>query len=115
MDLSGLKWPIIIAVVVGVIWLGTSGGVSFMVNNFTKAVPGENPGRDKTDEAGLTRIGGYLMMTFRYGWAIDVMETAMDRYPDGANRVYNYYRTAKCYEKLDDYGDQREYSAKANR
>lgn len=104
MDLSGLKWPVIILVIVAVGWLCTSGGVNFMVNNFTKATPGEDEKRDKTDEAGLTRVAGFLMKTFRYEWALDVMEQAMDRYgEDGANYWYNKYRTAKCYEKIEDY------------
>jgi len=104
MDLSGLKWPIIFIVVAVVIWLGTSGGVSFMVKNFTKATPGESETRDKTDEGGLTRISGFLLMTFRYEWSLEVAEMAMDRYgEDGAHFWYNKYRTARCYEKIEDY------------
>ncbi len=104
MDLSGLKWPAIIVLVVFVIWLGTSGGVSFMVNNFTKAVPGESESRDKTDEAGLSRVGTFLLATFRYDWAIEVFETSMERYGEsGANYWYNVFQRTWCYEHLEDY------------
>ncbi len=104
MDLSGLKWPAIFVVVVAVIWLGTSGGVSFMVDNFVKATPGENPGRDKSDEAGLTRVAGFLVMTFRYEWALEVSELAIERYGQtGANYWNNKHRISRCYEKLEDY------------
>ena len=103
MDLSGLKWPIILAVVIGGIWLLSSGGTNFMIKNFTKAQPGADPARDKTDEAGLSRIGGFLMKTFRYEKAFEVFDTAATRYPNGANVLYNRYRMAKCAEKMEKY------------
>lgn len=102
MDLSGLKWPVIIVVIVAIVWLLSSGGVAWMVNNFTKATPGQDVARDKTDEAGLTRVGGYLLMLWRYEKAANVMETAIQRYGEnGANYWYNLYRLAKCYERMD--------------
>ena len=58
MDLSGLKWPIIIAAVVGIGWLATSGGINWMVGNFTKATPGIDEQQDKVAEVGLSRVGG---------------------------------------------------------
>ena len=103
MDLSGLKWPIIIVVVVAIGWLFTSGGVSWMITNFTKSVPGEDAARDARDEAGLTRIGGYLLIMWRYEKAADVLNMAVERYPNGKNYWYNAYRNAKCEEKMEHY------------
>ena len=104
MDLSGLKWPIIIAVIVGIGWLLSSGGVNFMINNFTKATPGQDVERDKTDEAGLTRVASYLMYLWRYEKAASVMQTAIDRYGEnGANYWYNTYRLARCADRLGHY------------
>lgn len=100
MDLSGLKWPLIIVVVGFVGWLGTSGGINWMVNNATKAQPGVDAERDVLDEATLTKVGGYLMMLWKYERAIEVMELALDRYPNGKNAYYNYYRLVRCYERL---------------
>lgn len=105
MDLSRLKWPIIILVVVGAGWLTSSGGVNYMYNNFTKAEPGAEPARDKSDEAGLSRLGGFVLMTFRYEKAEEIFSTAITRYPGGANLWYNQYRLAKCKEKLEKYAE----------
>ncbi len=104
MDLSGLKWPIIIVVILGIGWLMSSGGVNYMINSFTKATPGQDAERDKIDEAGLTRVGGYLLYLWRYEKAPDVMQTAVDRYGEsGANYWYNMYRLAKCTERMGKY------------
>ena len=101
MDLSGLKWPAIILAVVAVCWLGSSGGVNYMVSKYTKATPGQDAARDKTDEAGLTRVGGYLMFLSNYGKAAAVMDLAVQRYStNGANYYYNQFRLARCLEKL---------------
>jgi len=106
MDLSGLKWPIIIVVIVAIGWLMTSGGVNWMVGNFTKATPGQDAARDKTDEAGLSRVGGYLLVLWRWEKAAKVMETSIDRYgTNGANYWYNLYRLATCYDRLERYQD----------
>lgn len=101
MDLSGLKWPIIIVVVVGIGFLASSPGVDFMINSFTKAAPGADPARDRRDEAGLTRVAGYLLYQWRYERSLETMETAIQRYgSSGANYWYNKYRMAKCLERL---------------
>lgn len=101
MDLSAFKWPAIIFAVVLICWLGSSGGVNYMVNSFTKATPGQDAARDKSDEAGLTKVAGYLMFTLNYGKAAVVMNKAIERYnTNGANYYYNQYRLAKCLEKL---------------
>ncbi len=105
MDLSGLKWPIIVLVVVVVGWLLSSGGVNWMEKNFTKSVPGQDEKRDISDEAGLSRLGGYCMYLFRYERAAGIFEKAIDRYPNGANYYYNKYCLARCYEKMDRFQD----------
>ncbi|HPO13026.1 MAG TPA: tetratricopeptide repeat protein [Candidatus Hydrogenedentes bacterium] len=105
MDLSGLKWPLIIVVVVVVGWLLSSGGVNWMEKNFTKSVPGQDEKRDISDEAGLARLGGYCMYLFRYEKAASIFEKAIDRYPNGANYYYCKYCLARCYEKMDRYQD----------
>ncbi len=100
MDLSGLKWPAIIIAVVAVLWLGSSGGVNYMVNDFTKATPGQNAVRDKNDEANLTEVAGYLIFMMNYGKAAEVMNLSVQRYgTNGANYYYNQYRLANCLEK----------------
>ena len=103
MDLSGLKWPIIIALVVGVGWLLSSGGTQWMFNNYTKAEVGADPARDKIDEAGLSKLGGFMLLTFRYQKADRILQAAITRYPNGAHVARNIYRQAKCAEKLKDY------------
>ncbi len=99
MDLSGLKWPLIIAVILGIGFLGTGPGINWMVDNFTQATPGADPQRDKVDEAGLTRVAGYLIMLWNYDRAEEVIRTAMERYPEGDDYWYNYYRLAKVVER----------------
>jgi tetratricopeptide (TPR) repeat protein len=103
MDLSFLKWPIIIVVVVGGGWLLTSGGVNFMYNKFTATPPGSDAKQDVVDEAGLSKLGGYCLKTFQYEKAMRMFNTACDRFPQGANFYYNKYRMAKCAEKMEDY------------
>jgi hypothetical protein len=102
MDLSFLKWPIVIIVVVGLGWLLTSGGVNFMFNKFTASPPGSDAKADIVDEAGLSKLGGYCLKTFQYEKAMLMFSTACDRYPDGATFYYNKYRMAKCAERMDD-------------
>ncbi len=120
MDLSGLKWPIIIALIAGIVFIASSPGVNYLVSNFTDANPGEDPERDKIDEAGLSRIGGYLMYQFRYERAMDVMQTAINRYGyDGANYWHNKYRIVRCLDRLKRYQEsydvlQELISAEAN-
>jgi len=104
MDLSGLKWPLIIVVVVAVGWLVSEGGINFMYKRFTKTpVEEQDDATQVAFEAGLSRLGGFLLKTFRYARAEDVLLEAVTRYPDGENALYNEYRLAKCYEKQDRY------------
>lgn len=102
MDLSGLKWPLIVLVIVGIGFLASSPGVNWMVSRYTQATPGQDTNRDVKDEAGLSRVGGYLLFQWRYQKALEVMQTAVNRYGTaGANYWHNLYRMAKCLEKLD--------------
>lgn len=104
MDLGKLKWPLIITAVVLVFWLASNSGVSHMVSRFTAAVPGQDLERDKIDEAGLSRFGGYLMHTFQFDKAASVLQLAVDRYgPSGANYWHNLYRLSKCLDRLKRY------------
>ena len=103
MDLSILKWPLIVLVIVGVGWLLTEGGVNYMYKNFTEGPVGEDVEKDEFNENGLYRLGGYLMMTFRYARAAEVYETTVDRYPKGANFWMAYYNLARAYEKMEKY------------
>lgn len=103
MDLSKLKWPVIIIVVAGVAWLFSSAGVQWQYNKFTSSPPGVDPDRDKVNEAGLSRLGGFLMKTFRYTKADQVLSECCRRYPTGDNYWHNYYRLAKLAEKRGDY------------
>lgn len=101
MDLSGLKWPLIIVIIVGIGFLASSPGVNWMVTRYTQATPGQDVDRDRRDEAGLSRIAGYLLYQWRYEKALETMQTAVNRYGTaGANYWNNLYRMAKCMEKL---------------
>lgn len=108
MDMSKIVYPLIIAGIIGVGWLFTSGGVDFMYNKFTSGEVGSDEEVDKTNEAGLARLGGYLMKIMRYERANDCFSAAIERYPNGENVWHNYYRKAKCLEKADDYAGSAE-------
>jgi len=101
MDLSGLKWPFIIAAVVGIGWLATSGGVNWMFGKFTAAAPGVDQQQDLRDEAGLTKLAGYTFHLWKWRATIDIIETSHYRYgPWGPNYWYNLERLATCYERI---------------
>lgn len=102
MDLSWLKWLVIVLVVFGLGWLVTSGGVNYMYNKATAGTVGVDAAKDKSNEAILTRYGGFLLSTFRYDRAKQFYSTALQRYPGGENRFWNRYQLARCHEKLDE-------------
>lgn len=107
MDLSFLKWPLIILVVAGGAWLVTDGGVNYMINQFKQDTPGEDESRDRVNEAGLSRVAGFLLLTFRYQKADEVLTYLTQNYvpADGAEHYWhNLYRLAKCKEKQGQYG-----------
>ena len=100
MDLSGLKWPLIIVVVIGLGWLLSSGGVNWMANSAMKATPGEDAAKDLKDEAMLSRLAGYQMKLWRYDTAIGFLKASNQRYgPNAPNYLYNVYRLAKCFDR----------------
>ena len=104
MDLSGLKWPLIIVIVVAVGWLASSGGVSWMQTNFTKASPGTDLERDKIDEAGLSRLATYVLYLWKYEKAKEILNLSVERYGEGgANYWFNVYRISTCNERLGNY------------
>lgn len=104
MDLSGLKWPLIIVVIVGGGWLATSGGLRWMYGNFTAAAPGVDLQQDLRDEAGLTKIGGYTFFLWKWEQTIYILETAISRYGEEApNYWFNLERLSTCYERIGDY------------
>jgi tetratricopeptide (TPR) repeat protein len=111
MDLSRLKWPLIILIVFGGGWLVSEGGVSFMHNKFaapiTSTDEAEIAKKEEFNEAGLSRLGGFLLKTLRYKKAEAVFLDAVELYPNGKHFYYNWYRLAKCAEKRGDYATAR--------
>lgn len=105
MDLSILKWPLAIAIVAGVIWLGTAGGVGWMEGKFSQGEPGRDAAVDARNEVGLSRVAGFLLKTFRYERAEQVLEKTLSRYPAGSESWYNTYRLVKAKEKLGKYNE----------
>lgn len=103
MDLSFLKWPVIIGVIALVGWLGTSGGVNFMYGKFTGDTPGVDAQKDATNESGLSQLAEYCIVLFQYDKAMSILETAVTRYPNGKNVWHNKYRMVKCAEKQENY------------
>lgn len=104
MDLSGLKWPLIIAVVVGLGWLFTSGGVNWMYGKFTAATPGVDIAQDTRDEAGLTKLASYTYHIWKWRPCINIIETSLQRYgQNGPNYWFNLERLSTCYERIGEY------------
>ncbi len=100
MDLSILKWPIIILVVVGGGWLISSGGTNYIYKQLQEHQPGEDVEADKTNEASLSKLGGFLAKTLRHQKARDVFQFTIERYPNGENILFNYLRLARAEQKL---------------
>ncbi len=97
--MGSLKWVIIAAVIVGVVWLMGSGGVNYMFKKYTTGPVGADARADVRNEAGLSGLGQYLLSTFQYSKAARVFRTAMDRYPNGENYWWNLQRLGRCREK----------------
>jgi tetratricopeptide (TPR) repeat protein len=106
MDLSKVKWVVIILIVVGGGWLFTEGGVNWMYNRATSSTPGEDEGVDARSEAALTRYGGLLLSTFRYEKAKKFYSTALERYPNGKHNYWNMYQLARCEDKLGNFQNE---------
>jgi len=103
MDLSKVKWVIIIAVVVGAGWLVTAPGTAYMFNKLKAYTPADNAATNDANELSLSKLGGYLYQTLRYDKAEEVFEYTVEKYPNGKNVFYNTYRLVKCHEKREDY------------
>lgn len=103
MDLSKIVKLVAVLAIVGVIFYFTGPGMQYRFESFTKSFPGDDAERDVFDEEGLSSLAGQYIFTFRYEKAAYVLETALDRYPEGANQFHNLYRLAKCYEKMEDW------------
>lgn len=103
MDLSFLKWPVIIAGVVAAGWLLSSGGVNYMYKNYASVEAGVDPEEDVLNEAGLSRLGGYSLALFKYQQAFEIFDFTVRKYPEGKNVWYNMYRMVRCAEKLERY------------
>ena len=99
MDLSRLKWPLIIIVVGLLGWLLTEGGTNWMYGRFTQTAPGTDAKLDEVNEQGLSQLGGFLFKTFRYAKAAEVFEEQMKRFPNGKNYMWTLFRMAKIDEK----------------
>ncbi len=100
MDVSKIVYPLIVAAVIGVGWLVTSAGVDYQFKKYSEAPSGDVE-KDALKEAGLSKLGGFLMRTFRYEKAGECFNTGITNYPDGKNYWYNNYRLAKCLEKME--------------
>ena len=103
MDMTFLKWPIIIVIVAGIGWLLTEGGVNYMYDKFTEGSVGEDAERDAFNESGIYKLGWYSMMTYRYERAAQIYEMSVDRYPDGKNYWMSQYHLARAYERVERY------------
>jgi hypothetical protein len=102
MNLSFLKWPAIIGAVVLVGWLASSGGVNHMYKKYASAVAGADAKADEKNEAGLSRIGSYSLILFKYKQALEIFDFTVQKYPNGKNVWYNIYLMVKCAEKVED-------------
>ena len=104
MDLSKVKWVVLVAVLLVAGWiLLTDSGKEAWFNHYMKNTPGVDAAKDLKDEKGLSRLASLLIRTFRYEDAANVLDTTIKRYPDGTQYYYNYYRLARCEEKLENY------------
>ncbi len=99
MDLSRLKWPLLIIAVALGCWLLTEGGINWMYGRFTQSPPGSDAKLDEVNEQGLSQLGGFLFKTFRYAKAREVFEEQMKRFPNGKNYMWTLFRVAKIDEK----------------
>lgn len=105
MDLSWVKWPVIIIVVGTIGFLFSSPGINYMYDRALQGPVGEDEDADRRNEATISRLAGLLLVTFRYERAAEMYETATDRYPDGKNAWWNFYQLARCLEKMDEIED----------
>lgn len=103
MDLSKVKWIVIAAAVLAAFWLITTPGTAYMFNKLKAYTPGNNATDNELNETSLSKLGGYLFDTLRYGKAEEVLQFTVNRYPQGKHVYYNLYRLVRCHEKRQDY------------
>lgn len=103
MDLSFLKWPVIILVVGAIAFAFSTPGLNMMYERAVNAPAGEDDAEDRSNEAMISRIAGIYLATFRYKSAAESYKQAVDKYPDGENAWYNYYQLARCHEKMENW------------
>ncbi len=105
MDLSFVKWPLIILAVGSLGFLISSPGVEYMYDRALEDPVGVDPVQDRANEASLTRLGGLVLATFRYERAAKIYDATLKRFPDGENSWYNWYQLARCLEKMEKWGE----------
>lgn len=105
MDLGKIKWPVIILAVLGVIWFLSPAGAAYMYKRYSQGEPGANAELDKKNEAGLSFHGGLQLRMLQFKTAKRFLQTAVDRYPDGANHWANMARLAIIHERLGNFAE----------
>jgi tetratricopeptide (TPR) repeat protein len=105
MDVSKIVWALAIVALIGLVWLVTNPGINYLYKQYTSGTPGQDAAADERAEAGLSRMGGFLLATFRYEKALQCYNAATERYPNGKNYWWNVYQSARCYERLERYAD----------
>lgn len=109
MDLSGLKWPIIIVVVALMGWLVSSGGQTWMENRLLDYKVSENEDLNKANEQALSNLGGFFIKTMQYERGIRVLMNSIERYgEDGKNYYFNINRCSRTHEAIGDSTANRE-------
>lgn len=109
MDLSGLKWPIIIVVVALLGWLVSSGGQTWMETRLLEYKVSENEDLNKANEQALTNLGNVFIKTMQRERGIRVLMNSIERYgEDGKNYYLNIYRCSRAHETLGDATANRE-------
>ena len=103
MDLSKLRWPVVILIIAGFIWLVSSPGMRFFYERYANAPVGQSAEEDRKNEAGLSWVGGFLLRTLRYEFADEVLTFAVEVYPNGENRLANEYKLSIVANRLGDY------------
>lgn len=103
MDLSFLKWPIVILVIGSLGFLISSPGIEYVYGKATAGTVGADPEADTANEATLSRLAGLELATFRYKRASEIYDAALKRFPNGKNSWHNWYQLARCFEKLEQF------------
>jgi tetratricopeptide (TPR) repeat protein len=92
-----LKWVVLVLVLAGLAVLASDYGVDRLHARFVEGAEDETP---KANESKLTHLGNFLLKTFRYERAEEVLEDALRLYPEGENQYYNQYLLSLVKEEL---------------